>query len=114
MDAFIKFITGNTAVIVDLILMAMLVIEGLYQIISKKMISYGSMLQKYTEESVRRFACPSGAMVILEGIGVFLFAFGMEGGPLPEYVHWIGLTLMLISLVLYLVMMKIFLVKKDK
>lgn len=112
MKAFIQFMSQNTSSIIELILVAAFVIEGLYQVISGKMINYAGTLDRYTKESVDRFARPSGAAVILEGVGIFLFAFSVEGAPLPGVLKWVGVVVMVISVVAYLVMMKMFLVKK--
>lgn len=113
MNAFIEFVKGNIGAIVELVLVVALFAEGLYQIISGKMLNYSSFDKRYTKESVARFVRPSGVIYLLEGVGIFLFAFAMDDGPLPGYMEWIGLAIMIISIIAYLVMSKVMLVKVE-
>ena len=111
MNVFIEFVKGNIGAIVELVLVLMVVVEGLYQIISGRMLNYSNLIKRYTKESVDRFARPSGLVYLLVGVGIFLFAFGMDDGPFPGYVEWIGLAVMIISIIVYLLMSKMMLVK---
>lgn len=111
MNAFIEFVKQNTGAIVELVLVIALFAEGLYQIISGKMLNYAGFDKRYTKESVDRFVRPSGVTYLLEGVGIFLFAFSIDDGPFPGFVEWIGVAIMLLSIVGYLVMMKVMLVK---
>ncbi len=112
MSAFVKLMSENTALIFDLILVAAFVIEGLFQLFSGKMFNYAGFTNRYTQESIDRFVRPSGAAVILEGVGFFLFSFSIDGGPLPHIMCWVGGIVMVLSVAAYLIMIKTILVKK--
>ena len=107
-----KFITENPAIMVDVILGAIFLIEGLVQLLAGKMPNYSNLVQRYTPESIERFIRPSGVISILFGLSILGFGFSMEGGPLPPVMEWISSAVLIVAVIIYILMAKKYLVKK--
>lgn len=109
-----KFITENPSIMVDVILGAIFLIEGLVQLLAGKMPNYSNMVKTYTPESIERFIKPSGVVSILFGLSILGFGFSIDGGPLPPVMKWVSGAVIIISVILYLLMVKKYLVKIKK
>ncbi len=107
-----KFITENPAVMVDVILGGIFLIEGLVQLLAGKMPNYSNLVQRYTPESIERFIKPSGVVSLFFGLGILGFGFSIDGGPLPPVMKWISSAVIVVFVIIYLLMVKKYLVKK--
>ena len=107
-----KFITENPAIMADVVLGAIFLIEGLVQLLAGKMPNYSSLARRYTPESIERFTKPSGVISILFGLSILGFGFSLDGGPLPHVVEWISGALIIVFVIIYILMVKKYLVKK--
>ena len=107
-----NFITENSTIMVDVILGGIFLIEGLVQLFAGKMPNYSNMVKTYTPESVERFIKPSGVVSILFGLCILGFGFSMDGGPLPPVMKWISGAAIVVCVIIYLLMVKKYLVKK--
>lgn len=106
--------------IFSLILGAVLLIEGLATLVTKKHYTMGRSADKYTEESLKKFIVPAGIVNVLMGLGILgqyvindvmkvetTFA-GLKLG------WWVSIGAIVIGLILYFAIGKKILVKKDK
>ena len=107
-----KFITENPAIMADVVLGAIFLIEGLVQLLAGKMPNYSSLARRYTPESIERFTKPSGVISILFGLSILGFGFSLDGGPLPPVMEWISSAVLIVAVIIYIIMVKKYLVKK--
>ncbi len=107
-----KFITENPAIMADVVLGVIFLIEGLVQLLAGKMPNYSSLVRRYTPESIERFIRPSGVISILFGLSILGFGFSMDGGPLPPVMEWISSAVLIVAVIIYIIMVKKYLVKK--
>ena len=107
-----NYVTENPAIMIDVILGAIFLIEGLVQLFAGKMPNYSNMIKTYTPESIERFTRPAGVLSICFGLSILGFGFSLDGGPLPPVVEWISGALIIVFVIIYILMVKKYLVKK--
>jgi len=83
--------------IIVIVLSSMTILLGLASLITGKVYTWGSLASKYTDESLRKYARPSGLMNILIGSGVLVFHL------LNDNSFTAGAVIMLVCLVAALV-----------
>lgn len=92
---------------------AVLVLWGLLEIVTNKPLRRGA--QSYTEESLRRYARPSGVMIMIMGVTFFAFLYTLRkffDEKMSGVVVIICLVLMILSMIGHVVVGKKILVKK--
>lgn len=102
----------DPSMLFEIILGVAIIVEGLLQVCTGKMLHYAHYAKKYTEESLNRFMRPSGLISIAEGI--FFILFGISYAPISgSLVFQVISTVGVIGcVVIYLYMSKKILVKR--
>lgn len=90
-----------------------MVVTGIMQLVTGKLVTSPRFAQKYTEESIKKYSRVSGPLQIIAGIDIFVtFSLDFNKVPLPVVITLSAAIFVLIAILL--IAQKKILVKKDE